>query len=513
MIVILSLFFGTFLTEDTTCVAAGVLVQQGRVGATTAVVVTALGIYLGDLALWAVGRVAGQRARRWPVLGRHLNPERLQGVRDWFNARAATLMLASRMLPGSRLPLYLAAGAAGGTFRQFALWSGVAVGLWTPAVVLASASSAGMAAAVTAALMLRFLLRGRARVRVLAVISRAWRWEFWPTWLFYPPVALWTVLLALRYRGFGTVSAANPGIPDGGIVGESKYEILRRLPPDVTVPSWRLAVDDLNVRVAAVESELAARGWSFPLVLKPDVGQRGVGVRTVRSTQEAREYLVRERGAVLVQPYDPGPFEAGVFYYRKPHWPRGLILSVTDKRFPVVTGNGASTIEDLIWADPRLRMQAKTFLARLGSARARVPAAGERVTLARAGNHAQGTMFLRGSHLLTAALESRIDAIARSYPGFFIGRFDIRYRDEEAFKAGRDFAIVELNGATAEATDLYDPSRSLWSAYRILFRQWALVFEIGAANRAGGAATSSPARLARLLCAHLISRPANALSD
>jgi hypothetical protein len=158
-------------------------------------------------------------------------------------------------------------------------------------------------------------------------------------------------------------------------------------------------------------------------------------------------------------------------------------------------------------------MQAARFLARHAGERERVLAAGETFVLGRAGNHAQGTMFLDDAHLITPALESRIDEIARTYRGFFIGRFDVRYRDPELFKQGRDLAIVELNGATAEATDIYDPSRSLLSAYRTLFDQWKLVFEIGDANRARGATSSSPRRLASLLAAHLASKPAHVISD
>jgi hypothetical protein len=39
------------------------------------------------------------------------------------------------------------------------------------------------------------------------------------------------------------------------------------------------------------------------------------------------------------------------------------------------------------------------------------------------------------------------------------------------FEARDDLAIVELNGATAESTNIYDPSRSLLAAYRTLFAQ------------------------------------------
>jgi hypothetical protein len=140
---------------------------------------------------------------------------------------------------------------------------------------------------------------------------------------------------------------------------------------------------------------------------------------------------------------------------------------------------------------------------------------GERMpfTLAIAGNHAQGTTFRDGAHLWTELLERRIDEIARSYEGFFIGRFDVRYSDVEAFKAGRDLAIVELNGATAESTNIYDPGTSLLAAYRVLFEQWSLVFAIGAENRARGAAPTSLRRLLRLVFRHVTTSPPIALAD
>jgi hypothetical protein len=82
-----------------------------------------------------------------------------------------------------------------------------------------------------------------------------------------------------------------------------------------------------------------------------------------------------------------------------------------------------------------------------------------------------------------------IDAIASKVPGFFIGRFDLRYASDDALSRGEDFQIIELNGAASEATNIYDADNSLLSAYRTLYRQWELVYAIGAenkrANRAG----------------------------
>jgi hypothetical protein len=367
-----------------------------------------------------------------------------------------------------------------------------------------------------AARPLVFSLRRRlsAHGRPLSVCLARWsRWEFWPMWLFYAPVVLWVFCLALRHRGIATITASNPGIPDGGVVGESKFRILSRLPSDCTIPSALFEGGPAPHRVAAIVALMREHQWSFPVVVKPDVGQRGVGVRLAQRVADLETYCEHQAGPILVQPYHPGPFEAGIFYYRIPGEVRGQILSITDKHFPVLVGDGRSTLEALVWAHPRYRLQASTFLTRHSRELDRVLAPGERFQLAMAGNHAQGTLFRDGAHLWTPALERRIDEIARSYRGFFVGRFDVRYSDVEGLQAGRGLAIVELNGATAESTDIYDPNRSLPSAYRQLFTQWSIVFAIGAANRGMGVPVTSTRRLAGLLRAHMKSSPAFALSD
>ncbi|MGH9750691.1 MAG: carboxylate--amine ligase, partial [Candidatus Polarisedimenticolia bacterium] len=343
---------------------------------------------------------------------------------------------------------------------------------------------AGALAAIGALYLARRLATPAGRGPLAAPLARLWRWEFWPAWLFYAPVVPWIAWLSLRHGGFTTITAANPGIPDGGFVGESKFRILAGLPHEQVVPGFLVRADPPLARLESLGLGMRERGLEFPLVLKPDAGQRGAGVRMVRSFREAEEYLRGYPGPVLAQTWHTGPHEAGIFYYRMPGEARGRIFSITDKVFPVIEGDGVSTLEDLIWRHPRYRMQARTFLTRHAAQRRRVLARGERLPLARAGNHCQGTMFRDGAHLLTPELERVVDRIAGAFPGFHFGRFDVRYGDPAAFMAGEDLAIVELNGVTSESTNIYDPSRSLLQAWRTLYRQWGLLFRIGAANRA-----------------------------
>jgi hypothetical protein len=481
---------------------------------------------VGDLLLYAVGWLVGPRVFAWRRVHRAVSPTQVATIRNGLNRRLAALIIASRFVPGTRLALYVTSGALGASPWLFAGWCAVAVAIWTPILVLGAAQALpvvssswtmqilGVGLLLAALRGLQHLLRDRTmRARAVASLSLAWRWEFWPMWLFYAPVAAWIAVLTLRYRGVGALRAANPGMRDGGIVGESKFEILQALPAAWTAPSLFVPPGGIAERMTLFSSQISNRAWQFPLIFKPDVGQRGTGVKLIRTAEEARGYLAKEPRAVVVQPFHPGPYEAGVFYYRLPSWPRGRILSITDKRFPVVVGDGASTLERLVWNDSRLRMQASTFLSRHADRRQEVPAAGERVALAMAGNHCQGTLFRDGRHLITPALEARIDAIAHAYDGFFIGRFDIRYSDVERFKAGEDFTIIELNGTTAESTNIYDPDGSLFGAYRQLFRQWQLVFEIGAANLALGSPSMSVFQLLRLIRAHQAAPAAFALAD
>ena len=84
------------------------------------------------------------------------------------------------------------------------------------------------------------------------------------------------------------------------------------------------------------------------------------------------------------------------------------------------------------------------------------------------------------------AMTRRFDEIARSIPEFWFGRFDVRFADFESLRGGEGFTIVECNGAGAEATHIWDGRTTLVQAYVALFRQYALLWRIGAANRRRG---------------------------
>ena len=271
----------------------------------------------------------------------------------------------------------------------------------------------------------------------------------------------------------------------GGLVGESKITTLQQLSrssPSFTARSGLIPAA-MPARMERLEILSSEQRLDLPLVLKPDVAQRGSGFRLVRAWDDARDYLNQVTEDVVAQEYAPGPCEAGIFYYRFPHEERGRIFAITEKIFPVVTGDGVHTVEELVRADARAAIMAKTYLERHRAIRGTVMPAGQSLKLVEAGNHCQGCIFRDGMHLWSEALETSIDEISRKLPGFFIGRYDVRYPSETDIRNGENFKIVELNGASSEATSIYDAKNSVFRAYATLFKQWDLVFAIGAANR------------------------------
>jgi len=128
-----------------------------------------------------------------------------------------------------------------------------------------------------------------------------------------------------------------------------------------------------------------------------------------------------------------------------------------------------------------------------------VPGAAESLQLVELGTHCRGAIFLDGGYAITPTLEEVIDRIAQTFEGFYFGRFDIRVPSVEDLMEGRNLKVIELNGVTSEATHIYDSRISIWQAYRVLFAQWHLAFEIGAQNRARGARVTSPLELVRML--------------
>jgi hypothetical protein len=421
--------------------------------------------------------------------------------------RGLIAILISRFTPGLRLPTYLAAGFLRIPFRDFARYLALAVAAWTPLLVgmaVLFGDRLLRAAPVPAVLLLLFLmvrllrtlLHFEERRKLIGFLRRIVQWEFWPPWAQYLPLVPYFVYLAIKHRSATIFTAANPGIFSGGLVGESKFDILTQLASrnDGSVPEFALIpAGDVEQRVAQ-----ASRWPTHPFVLKPNVGERGAGVAIIRSLDELQPYFESHCEDTIIQNYVAG-YEVGISYIRRPHETTGRIVSITEKTFPVLMGDGKSTLAELILKDRRASCLADVYLRGSRQSPHSLLSPGEPIQLVELGSHCRGSIFLDGSRYKTPALEAAIDRLAKAHPGFFLGRFDIRTPSMDALAAGHSFQAIELNGVSAEPAHIYDPAVSLIGAYRALASQWRAAFEIGAENRARGFMPLTLPELIRLL--------------
>jgi hypothetical protein len=318
--------------------------------------------------------------------------------------------------------------------------------------------------------------------------------EFWPGFVFYTPVYLYIAWQALRRRGLALPALANPTMENGGLWGESKSALLacmgengrKWLAPYIVhrrSDANRIAHD---VQQILVRCEAAAIG--FPLVAKPDLGCQGNGVQIIASASALRDYVAAfpPGESLMVQQLIDKPGEAGIFYMRHPAEANGRVSSMTLKFAPGITGDGISTIEQLVRADPRARRVAQLYLKPRNGEKDRIPARGEPVRLVFVGNHCKGSIFRDGSSFVTPALARWIDDIAQGIPGFHFGRFDLRFSSLADLQAAKDLTIIEFNGGASEATHIWDPDMTLLRAYGDHFAHIRAMFAIGAANRRRG---------------------------
>ncbi len=515
----------TLVSEDLTCIATGLLVAQGRIGFLAGSFGCFLGILFGDVLLYVLGRALGRGALARAPLRWWIRPAAVDRASAYFRRQGWRVVLACRFLPGLRVPTYFAAGALKTHFGWFLLYFVVAVTVWTPVLVGVSAwfgegiaeafdlveryALAGMAAiALFLLLLLKLvvpLFSWRGRRGLVGAWKRKRHFEFWSRWALYLPLVPWFLLLALRYRGLRVVTAANPAIPTGGLCGESKSDILRGLGEGhPLVARWCLLPaapgggGDGEGRLAAARAFLEREGLSFPVVLKPDVGERGDGVEVVRDEDALRARLAADPAALILQEHVAGE-EFGLFYLRPPGAERGRVSSVVEKRRATVTGDGRRSLEELILADPRAVALARTYAEANAARLDEVPAAGEEVLLGEIGAHCRGAVFLDAAHRLTPELEAAVDRLSRGFPGFHHGRYDVRVPDAAAFARGEGFRVIELNGLTAEPAHLYDRRHSVLHAWRTLASTWAAAWAAGRANLDRGARPASWADIAKAL--------------
>ncbi len=305
-------------------------------------------------------------------------------------------------------------------------------------------------------------------------------WEYWPLFVFnIPTIGIW-LWNAIKSRDLFFVTLTNPGIPYGGFFGASKSSIIAAIPKDFKPKS---AAIPKGTTFEILQQKLEESGISFPVIAKPEVGERGWLIAKIQTGEELLAYVKAHPIDLIIQEYVDLPLELGVFVYMMPDGSGGAVSSICEKHFLQVQGDGRSSLGQLILSQDRAVLQYEKLRNQFGHRWEEVLAAGEILMLEPIGNHCRGTMFLDRNDQIDDTIKDQMIGLLKSMPGVYYGRFDLRTQSWETLKKGAEIRILEFNGTNSDVSHIFQPGYSLWTAYREIAFHWDIMHKIALKNR------------------------------
>ena len=295
-------------------------------------------------------------------------------------------------------------------------------------------------------------------------------------WITYLPVYPYYLYLVIKARSFFFFTAANPSIETGGMLGESKIAILDMIADEYKPISLLIKP---NTNLDKVLEMMEQQKVDFPIVVKPNIGERGLLVEKVDNKESLAKHINENDIEYIIQPFISYKEEYAIMYYRMPNEKEGTITSICQKKFLSVIGDGKSTLEVLIWQQPKAILQWKKLQKDFTKQQLNeVIPNGEKRELVVIGNHSRGTTFLNANHHIDKSLELVFDKITNSTTDIYFGRYDLKCLSMAEMKKGNHIQIMEFNGVGAEPAHIYDPNYPFFNIWRDLLRQWSIVFKI-----------------------------------
>jgi hypothetical protein len=310
-------------------------------------------------------------------------------------------------------------------------------------------------------------------------------WEYWPFTIVYIPIYFLWAFYALKARTIFFFSASNPTMTNGGFIMDSKIEIYNLIPQKY-YPKTQFVTEKIPFN--SVLAILNDANITFPFIVKPDIGLRGSSVKKIYTAKDLKDYHDQANFDYLLQEMIPFENEIGIFYVRFPNESKGRITGIVAKEFLIVTGDGKSTIKELILQNPRFELQLRTLEKEFKEKLFDILPLGEKCNLVPYGNHCRGSKFIDASHLISSKLNEVIEIMCQQIDGFYFGRMDLMYNSFEELENGLNFQLVEVNGAASEPTHIYDPKHSIFFAWKELARHITYMYKISVQNHKKGIA-------------------------
>jgi hypothetical protein len=319
--------------------------------------------------------------------------------------------------------------------------------------------------------------------RLNAFFYKLTHWETWHHHLKYIPLFPAWIWYCLKARSLWFFTPSNPTLTFGGFEGETKHEMYEQLPPGTYPVSLLISKEE---PLDQVHKKLEESGLSFPVAVKPDVGMMGFLFRRIESSESLKSYHSKMPVDYLIQTLIHYPIEVSVFYYRLPGNAKGTITGFIRKECLQVTGDGNSTLEELIRNYPRVRFRQDEMRTKHIDKLNLVMPEGEIYYLSLALNLSRGGKLVSLESEKDEKLLAVFDSLSHYAGHFYYGRYDIKCASIDDLKEGKNFSILEYNGSGAEPHHVYGNGNNLFQAYRILLHHWEILYRISSYNNKNG---------------------------
>ena len=190
--------------------------------------------------------------------------------------------------------------------------------------------------------------------------------------------------------------------------------------------------------------------------------------------------------AYLLQELVNYPLELSVFYYRFPNRESGAITGFIKKDLLSVTGNGMSTLEELIDNYPRAKYRTAELKSKHKNNLRDVIPENQVYILSHALNLSRGGKLISLAHEKDDRLLKVFDELSHYSGHFYYGRYDLKCTSIEDLKQGKNFLILEYNGCGAEPHHIYGNGNTLLQAYKIVLQHWKVLYAISRHNYENG---------------------------
>jgi len=313
-------------------------------------------------------------------------------------------------------------------------------------------------------------------------VKKTFNWERLPFNVIYAPFIFLWLYYWIKSGSFWFFSNVNPTMYFSGFEGETKSEMFEQLPPEFSPVSICVQPSE---KFENILCKMKDAGLQFPVAAKPDVGTKGLLFRKIENAEQLKTYHSFLPFDYIIQALINSPLELSIFYVRYPDDEKnmqGMITGLIAKEYLHVSGDGKSTLKQLIENHPKAFMMADEQKIKHKKNLSYIIPANEKYILNELGNHNRGANFINLKNKIDEQLLNVMDEINLYSKNLYYGRYDVKTTSLEDLRQGKNISILEYNGVGSEPNHIYDIHLTYMQAINIIAQHWKYMYEIGHIN-------------------------------